>query len=107
MKIACSLLVAVATSASALVTAFHIEPQTAAMSGKAEPGQNHGVAQLLTCCWDELDSASTGYVELFTGFHVGTGAYNLDIYEYPDGPLVARRLNVAPGSFGDTILNYP
>jgi hypothetical protein len=44
-----------------------------------------GVSQILTCCWDELDSASGSYVELFQG-DTGTGSqYKVDVYDYPGG----------------------
>jgi hypothetical protein len=98
MRNTCLLLVVFVTAASALVTAYHIEPKTAAMSGKASGDPQYGgVSVVIRCCWDELDSASTGYVELFQG-DTGTGSqYKLDVYEHPSGPLVAHRYNVAPG----------
>ena len=84
--------------AMALVSAYHVELVTAAQSGWTSTVYGHDyVSEIVTCCWDELDSASTGYCELFQG-DTGTGSqYKLDIYEYPSGPLVAYRYNVAPG----------
>jgi len=80
------MLVAAVTVACGLVRSYSVEPKSAALSAwtRTIQGQDR-VSQVLTCCWDELDSASTGYVELFQG-DTGTGSqYKLDIYEYPGG----------------------
>ena len=50
--------------ANALVTSYHLDPKTAAMSGKAHPVT--GVSEVITCNFDELDSTSGAYCELFT-----------------------------------------
>ncbi len=73
--------------ACALVTAYHVESKTAAMSGKARP--DLGVSEVITCNFDELDSASGAYVEFFVG-NLGANPANqfkVDVYEYPDGVL--------------------
>jgi len=56
-------------AAWALVTAYHVEPKTAAMSGwtRVPPHPSYYVSEVITCNWDELDSAAGGYVELFVG----------------------------------------
>jgi hypothetical protein len=83
MRNTCLLLAVFVTAASALVTAYHVEPRTAAMSGKAGPVL--GVSQVLTCCWDELDAASGSYCELFAGETLSGGYYKVDVYDYPGG----------------------
>ena len=78
-----------------LVSVYHVDPIKASWSGWTHRADT--VTQVLTCNFDELDSASSGYVELFTGLHGDSGVYHLNVYEYPAGPLVAYRRNVAPG----------
>jgi hypothetical protein len=94
MRTVCLWIFGVVMVASALVSAYHVDPLTAVMSAKARP--DLGVSQIITCDFDELDSASGGYVELFAGFHGAGGGYHLSIYEHPDGALVAYRNNVIP-----------
>jgi hypothetical protein len=70
----------------------HIEPVSATQSGWTKHTYGHDyVSQVLTCNWDELDSTSTGYCELFAGEYGQGGAYNLSILEYPGGPQVAHQ----------------
>ena len=78
-------LLLLAGAAYPLVSAYHIEPVNAHQSGWALGDENHGVSQVLTCSWDELDSASGSYVEFFQGDTLTGSPYKLDIYEYPDG----------------------
>jgi len=68
------------SAASALTRPYAIEPVKAAWSGWTH--RYEAVGQTVVCCWDELDSASGGYVELFCGYHEGNGRYNLDIKDY-------------------------
>lgn len=50
------------------VVGYHVEPVKALWSGKADPNPlTGGVSQTVTCNFDELDSATGGYVELFAG----------------------------------------
>ena len=74
------------STALSLVTGYHVEPVKAGQSGwTGSEFPNNSVSEVVTCSWDELDSASTSYVELFQG-DTGTGSqYKLDIYEYPAG----------------------
>ncbi len=94
------LLVVGATSSSlGLVRAYSVAPVKAQWSGWTDTiYPNNRVSEVITCNFDELDSASGGYVELFAGFHGASGNYyHLGIYEYPAGPLVASRNNLVPG----------
>jgi hypothetical protein len=92
-----ALMMVVLSSASGYVTCYHVEPVKAAWSGWTTL-QSNRVSEVITCNFDELDSASGGYVELFAGFHGASGNYyHLGIYEYPAGPLVASRNNLVPG----------
>jgi len=77
-------------AAIGLTRPYAIEPIKAAWSGKVigDP-EIGGVGQTVTCCWDELDSASGGYVELFCGYHESAGKYNLDIKDYQTELTVA------------------
>jgi len=62
-------------AAWALVTAYHVEPVKAAWSGwtsREAPGNR--VSEVITCNFDELDSAAGGYVELFAGAACPMGA---------------------------------
>ena len=90
MRVLFAVLAATVTVASGLVRSYFVEPKSASLSGWTRTAAGHDfVSEVVTCCWDELDSASTGYVELFQG-DTGTGSqYKLDIYEYPGGTPVA------------------
>jgi hypothetical protein len=80
------LLVGVVTAASALVTAYHVEPRTAAMSGKASGDPQYGgVSQVLTINFDELDSTAGAYCELFAGTKGAGGQYHVAVLSYPGG----------------------
>jgi hypothetical protein len=83
MRAVCLWICGVVMVASALVSACHVDPLTAAVNAKARP--DIGVSQIITRNFDELGSASGGYVELFAGFHGVGGGYCLSIYEHPDG----------------------
>ena len=81
MRNVCLLIFGVVASATALVTAYHIDPQTAAMSGKVSGNPDYGgVSQVLTTNFDEPITAS-----LFCGSPGAGGSYNVDIYAYPGG----------------------
>ena len=98
MKAVILLTVVVVAGGFCLVSGYKVEPVKAQWSGMADPNPlTGGVSQVITCNFDELDSASSGYVELFTGFHGDSGAYHLDIYENQNGPRVAYRHDVMPG----------
>jgi len=84
------LLVGVLTGASALVTGYHVEPKTAAMSGKASGDpQTGGVSEVITINFDELDSTAGAYCEFFAGSKSGGGQYNLSVLTYPGGTPIA------------------
>lgn len=78
---------AVATAACGLVTGLKVEPVKAAWSGKADP--EDGVSQGVTINFDELDSASGAYCELFVGSRGGGGAYHLSVLTNPGGSEIA------------------
>jgi len=69
-----------------LVTGMHIEPVKAAWSGWA-PSEfpNNFVSQSITVNFDELDSASGAYCELFVGAKGSGGQYNLSVLTTPGG----------------------
>ena len=75
--------------ACALVTAYHVDPKTAAMSGKADPRPDYGVSQVLTINFDQLDSTTGSYVELFAGSKGAGGAYHVSVKTYPGGAEIA------------------
>ena len=95
-----SLLLAAAVGVSlALVQAYSVAPVKASWSGwTSHEAPNNRVSELVTCCWDQLDSASGGYVELFQGDTSGTGTYLLSIREYPGDVAVATSPNTPQGS---------
>jgi hypothetical protein len=77
MKTVCLLLVGVVTGASALVCAYHIDPKTAAMSGKVSGNpSNGGVTQSVVCCWDTLVR-----VELLAGAKGNGGVYTATVLD--------------------------
>jgi hypothetical protein len=78
MRVLFAVLAATVTVASGLVRSYFVEPKSASLSGwtGTAPGHNY-VSEVVTCCWDELDSASGSYVELFGA------SYKVDVYEYP------------------------
>ena len=83
------------SSVYSYVTGYHVEPVKAAWSGwTAFQG---GVSQVITCNFDEFDSASAGYVELFAGEYGQGGAYNLAVTDYVSGQPVASQTGVLPG----------
>jgi hypothetical protein len=75
MRSICLLVVVAVTAVTASVTAYHIEPRTAAMSGKVPGGRQYGgVSQEVVACWDSLDR-----VELFAGAKGNGGAYAVQV----------------------------
>ena len=82
MRNVCLLIFGVVASATALVTAYHIDPRTAAMSGKVSGNPDYGgVSEVLTCNYDSLS-----YVELFAGEKGAGGLYTVAVLE--DGAQV-------------------
>lgn len=73
--------------ASGNVRAYAIDPVRADWSGKADP--EDGVAQVITINFDELDSTTGSYVELFAGTKGGGGAYHVSVRTYPGGAVIA------------------
>jgi hypothetical protein len=73
-----------ASVSSALVRSYSVEPQTAAQSGwtRTIPGQDT-VSQVLTINFDELDSTTGAYCELFAGSKGAGGAYHVSVRTYP------------------------
>ena len=74
----------------ALVSAYHVEPRTAGQSGwtwRVSP--KHTVSQVITVCFDEIDSASGSYCELFAGSMCRGGAYHVTVLTYPGNATVA------------------
>ena len=69
----------------ALVSAFHVEPRTAGHSGwTSVVSPNHTVSQVVTSCFDELDSAAGGCnVQLFVGSKLTSQQYYMSILTYP------------------------
>ena len=86
------ILVAAALSpALGLVSAYHVEPVKAAWSGWTPLYGN--VSEVITCNFDELDSMTGAYVELFAGEYGNGGDYNLSIWTYPGGTQIAYKLH--------------
>jgi len=86
----CGGIAASCVAAWALVTAYHVEPRTAAMSGWTRlhaPGDT--VSEVITVNFDELDSTSGAYCELFGGSRGAGGAYHVSVLTYPGGAPVA------------------
>jgi hypothetical protein len=103
------LLLTAPSLSSAFVQAYSVEPVKASWSGKVRGDENHPVSQTVTCCWDQLDSASGGYVELFVG-DLGVSPANqfkLDVYEYPGGVMPIASHSGKPAQQGHTWLKLP
>jgi len=80
----------VVASSYGLVTGLKVEPVKAAWSGKADPNPlTGGVWQSVTINFDELDSASGVYCELFAGAQGSGGAYHLSVLTNPGGTEIA------------------
>lgn len=74
----------------ALVSAYHIDPVRADWSGKADPHPAYGVSEIITVAFALPIKAS-----LFVGAKQGDGAYDVNIYSYPDGNVaLAQAVNV-------------
>ncbi len=68
-------------AAWALVTAYHIDPKTAAMSGwTSQQAPNNRVSEIITVAFDLPITAS-----LFCGSPGAGGTYSVGIFSYPDG----------------------
>ncbi len=109
MKTVCLLIFGVVTGVSALVTAYHVDPRTAAMSGKARP--DLGVSEVITTNFDSLTDPA--YIECFVGDGDSTG-YHVDVLTYP-GPgqvtVASKDTNAARGHtwvhFGHLNVTHP
>ena len=94
MKTVCLLLLGVVTGASALVSAYHVDPQTAAMSGKVSGNPElGGVSEVITVCFDSLTDPA--YIECFVGDGNPTG-YKVEVLTYPGQDPVADGVGDAP-----------
>jgi len=92
MRNVCLLIFGVVTGVSALVNAYHIDPQTAAMSGKVSGNPEYdGVSQVLTTNFDEPITAS-----LFCGSPGAGGRYHVSVLTYPDGYPIAHGDTASP-----------
>ena len=91
-----SVLACTSAVALGLTQAYKVEPAQQSWSGWTE-GEDGYVSQIVTANFDELDSVSGGYVQLFTGLRGAGGNYNLEILEAGDGPTVAREDNRPAG----------
>jgi len=92
------LLLLIAGVAHSLVVGYHTEPRTAGQSGwPSVVWPNNNVSQVVTVNFDELDSASGSYIQLFAGGECRGGAYYLTVLTYPGGSPVAS----AFGDHGD------
>jgi len=73
-----------------LVTGIHIEPIRSSWSSWTQSEfPNHYVSQVLTMNFDELDSTSGAYCELFAGSRCNGGQYTLTVLTYPGGSQIA------------------
>jgi hypothetical protein len=87
MKSVCLLIFGVVASATALVTAYHIDPKTAAMSGKVSGNPEYGgVSEVITTNFDSLTDPA--YIECFVGDGNPTG-YKVEVLTYPGQDQVA------------------
>jgi len=76
--------------AMALVVGYHVEPVKASWSGHTDTiPPNNFVSQGVVINFDELDSASGAYCELFAGSRGGGGAYHLSVLTNPGGSEIA------------------
>jgi len=75
------LLLLIAGVAFPLVVGYHVDPVSANLSGWTHRGDN--VSQVLTINFDELDSTSGAYCELFAGSRGAGGAYHVSVRTYP------------------------
>jgi hypothetical protein len=90
MKALFAMLAAAVSVACGLVRSYSVEPQTAALSGWTDTIRPYNyVSQVLTINFDELDSTSGAYCELFAGSKAGGGAYHVSVLTYPGGTEVA------------------
>ena len=100
MRAVAALLAVLVSVSAALVRAYSVEPVQQSWSGwtrTVEP--NDKVSQIVTCNWDELDSTTGAYFELFVGSrgaNPGVG-YELDVYEVDGGldPIASSPVRVA------------
>lgn len=80
------LLLLIAGVACPLVVGYHVDPVRANWSGwTGHQAPNNRVSQVLTINFDELDSASGAYCELFAGTRGAGGQYHVTVLSYPGG----------------------
>ena len=92
------LLLLIAGVASPLVVGFHVEPVKAAWSGwTSHQAPNNRVSEVITCNFDELDSTTGSYCELFGGSLGARGPYHVSVRTYPGGAEIASGSNIHPG----------
>lgn len=75
------------SSSHGYVSAYHVEPVKALLSGWSPLYEN--VTQTVTCNFDSLS-----YVELFCGAIADSGTYNLDVRDGETGDRVAYKYDV-------------
>lgn len=84
MKVLLAVLAVATSVARGLVRSYSVEPRTAGESGWTDTIRPYNyVSEVITCNWDELDSTSGGYVELFVG-DLGANpdnAFQVNVYE--------------------------
>ena len=92
-------MLAVATSvACGLVRSYSVEPKTAALSGWTDTIRPYNyVSEVITTNFDELDSVSGSYCELFGGSLGAGGPYHVSVRTYPGGAEIASGSNTNPG----------
>jgi hypothetical protein len=72
--------------AVALVSAYHIEPRTVAQSGWALGDEQHGIAEVITVCFDSL---VFGGLQLFVGSAGSSAGYDVAVRTWPGLSQVA------------------
>jgi hypothetical protein len=112
MRTICLLLLGTVTGMSALVSAYHVDPKTAAMSGKVSGNPAYGgVSEVITACFDSLTDPA--YIECFVGDGNPSG-YKVEVLTYP-GPgqvtVASKDTNAARGytwvHFGHLNVTHP
>ena len=74
------LLLLIAGVAFPLVVGYHVEPVKTQWSGwTSQQAPSNRVSEILTCNFDELDSTTGAYCELFAGSKGAGGAYDISV----------------------------
>ena len=87
MSVVAVLLTVACGSMLGLVSVYHVDPIKASWSGWTHRADT--VTQVLTCNFDELDSATGSYCQLFAGTKGGGGAYHVSVKTCPGGAEIA------------------